>query len=229
MGATSSLDLDWPPPTQPLGPAPGRQPIRPHERAEVPSPPGRLTNVGTRTDALAPLVDGIPVAGEHEILLGASNPVVQLDRVRSGIGTLTVSWQSGGNLLGCFWEFADHRQGWIDTSNPARVEHDRAILATINHEKLVLTLRHVSMWRRFILYRVNGLDRGTDSTLQLVTSSGFRLLLRSPGLDSPPGLAVALALGHVVNGALVLRSARNLPPIQPERLAVAHAFGRIIW
>ena len=171
-------------------------------------------------------------------LLDFAAPVVTLDRLQSGIGTLTfdavVGDEVGDLRLGAAWELTDGRTGTVDLDAGRRLGPDdrRAVVWAGREgrfERIALDLRQSRSLARLLLFGFSP-SRQTlqwGGTVVGTTAGGERI--DAPIVSAPSPAVMALVSLYNVDGEFVVRA--EMDPVAGSVRDTCRAFGydRITW
>lgn len=227
--ATSSLDLSGP---QPIEAASGSSlDLSEHGRISAPSskvapPPGPTRRPSPR------------VGAGQRTLLDRRNPTVTLNRLQSGVGTLTVeavcSDTVGDIRLGAFYELADGTTSIVQraTGIPAAPPGSRrpVIVGSWGQfDRLTVDLRQSRALRRLLVYAFSesGRELAWGGTLRLGTLGGSRVeLALDLGRHHGP---IALLSLYNIDGEFVLRAESEKVAGAVREVARVFGYHRISW
>jgi hypothetical protein len=204
----ASLDLDGEPAAldrTPRPPQPDTRPAPPARRAGRPGRPVVRLGAGRR------------------LKLGPKTPAVTLDRLQSAIGLLTAEAVSGTAALGCAYDLADGRSGFLGSGTTA----SRTPLLAVRRRSVSADLRQVRQLVRLVVIAVFPPAEAPPGLLVVSTWDGSRLELPL-GRPGRGRVTVPLSI-HNVGGELVLRAEEGETLSSPRAAAEAFGFDRISW
>ncbi|GLY35636.1 hypothetical protein Amsp01_016600 [Amycolatopsis sp. NBRC 101858] len=159
----------------------------------------------------------------RRLQLGPKTPAVTLDRLQSAIGLLTAEAVSGTVTLGCAYDLADGRSGFLGSGTTA----SRTPVLAVRRRSVSADLRQVRQLARLVVIAVFPPAEAPPGLLVVSTWDGGRLEL-SLGKPGRGRVTVPLSL-HNVGGELVLRAEEAEALSSPRAAAEAFGFDRISW
>lgn len=259
-GGSTSLDLGGPPaaPPRPSGPPAGSTsldlgaaPLRPPPvgppaastsldlggPAAPPAPPPGVAPPGLRRPAstwVEPRITaGVPTT------LTPRRPTVTLNRVQSGVGTLTfeavVTAAAGDLRLGCAYQLRSGRASTVQHQAgrrygpPGETRRPIVVATRSEYERIAVDLRQVDELERLVVYAFSGNGRPLQwgGTLIVSTFGGDRIEMP---IDLAPAPAVAVLVSmYNVAGELVVRSEMDLIAPNIRDACRGYGFDRISW
>lgn len=218
----------------PIAQTPAPAPAAPHLDL---APPAHVASPTTarRTPpppALTGFVD-VTAGATHHLVPEA--PVVQLNRVQSGVGALDFTLHSPEpEVLGVLYEI-DGVQGHLRGPNAQLAPSTRHPIVSLDGNTVHIDLGNARTLTRFAV-----LARTTHGALTIETSGGVRLdvpLGVAGGGDDAanssngvvPGRVHVVLTGHRVRGCYVLRAEREAVDGGAHAAATAHGYNRLTW
>jgi len=166
-------------------------------------------------------------------------PTVTLNRVQSGVGTLTfeavVTAAAGDLRLGCAYQLSSGRASTVQHQSGRRYappgETRRPIMVATRqeYERIAVDLRQVEDLERLIVFAFsgNGQQLQWGGTLVVTTFGGDRIEMP---IELAPAPAVAvLASVYNIRGELVIRSEMDLVAANIRDACRGYGFDRISW
>lgn len=166
-------------------------------------------------------------------------PTVTLNRVQSGVGTLSfeavVTAAAGDLRLGCAYQLRSGRASTVQHqagrryAPPGETRRPIIVAARQDHERIAVDLRQVADLARLVVYAFAGNARPLQwgGTLIATTFGGDRIEMP---IDLAPAPAVAvLASVYNVGGELVVRSEMDLIAANVRDACRGYGFDRISW
>jgi hypothetical protein len=165
-------------------------------------------------------------------VLTPRKPTVSLDRVQSGVGSVTVeaAWSDGHELrLGCAIRMRSGHSAVVPVDDVPKPDVPVALSTRGRHQSLALDLLRARHLDRLIVFAVlhRPLAPAWNGTLVVTTFGGTRIEVpveRAPG----PGVAVLLSLYNVA-GEMVLRAEREHVHGTLRDACSAYGFNWIAW
>jgi uncharacterized protein involved in tellurium resistance len=236
--ASSSLDLSAPAaPTAPLPPTGGSTSL---ELGGPPSPaaagPAPASSPGATAAPSHRQPERIGPGGRE--ILSPRNPTITLNRVQSGIGTLTIdavcSPAVGDLRLGALYELADGTTSLVRAATgvpTAPPGSRRPVLqgARPEYERLIVDLRQSRGLRRLLVYAFSesGSELSWAGTLRITTFGGAHIEV--PMDVGPHRGPLALLSLYNIDGEFVLRAELEKVAGAAREVARSYGYDQISW
>lgn len=166
-------------------------------------------------------------------------PTVTLNRVQSGVGTLSfeavVTAAAGDVRLGCAYQLRSGRASTVQHqagrryAPPGETRRPIMVATRQEYERIAVDLRQVTDLERFIVYAFSGNGQMLQwgGTLIATTFGGDRIEMP---IELAPAPAVAvLASVYNLGGELVVRSEMDLVAANVRDACRGYGFDRVSW
>jgi uncharacterized protein involved in tellurium resistance len=180
----------------------------------------------------------VGLRGGERVLLTPTDPTITLNRLQTGIGTLTIeaacSPEVGDLKLGCIYELFSGPSSTVQLTQgkrvaPARSRRPIIVASHDRFEQVALDLRQCNDLRRLVVYAFSESRKplAWGGTLITTTLGGGRAELPLDTLISGD-VAVLLSI-YNVHGEFVLRAEMQTLFGEAREAARAYGFERITW